>query len=440
MIKLAYNKSEPNLVFEIDSVIRTAMAGGVVEYYDGTLVDNSTTPATETSNYRVQVMGFESNWLEVPTNIGGSTEINNQDKPVTPTTSTQTITADEGYTGLGTVTVNPVTSAIDANIVPSNIKSGVTILGVTGTAEVVVNEMYWDNDFIEVEVNNSNTNSLSITGTSAFKNSISITSSNTSVAQVAYYEYWDDSYYVEISGVSEGTTTITATSSIAGISPVSFTVDVIAEPEPPTTYFDDKTVGDIEFTDAQVVWNNNTSHFTCTYTNTGNSTYYFNDAKIYVNLERNGSVITTLQGFVADGLEPGQSGTINSYHYANLTSADDVDYSFSAQAPEINWNYPTGEAPFEVEEGSSGSLSLSFAGFKASDYENELSIVSSDSNILSIDSFTVNRYYISANVTGVAEGTVTLTATIPTLSLTATGSADVIVPIDEDPLDGSEWE
>lgn len=56
-----------------------------------------------------------------------------QDKTVTPTTSEQTITADEGKDGLGTVTVSAVTAAIDANITAGNIKDGVTILGVTGT-------------------------------------------------------------------------------------------------------------------------------------------------------------------------------------------------------------------------------------------------------------------------------------------------------------------
>lgn len=58
-----------------------------------------------------------------------------QNKTVTPTTSQQTITADAGKDGLGTVTVNAVTAAIDENIVGGNIKSGVTILGVTGSYE-----------------------------------------------------------------------------------------------------------------------------------------------------------------------------------------------------------------------------------------------------------------------------------------------------------------
>ena len=57
---------------------------------------------------------------------------NNGELNYTPTTSNQAIPA--GYTSGGTVT--GVTSAIDANIIPENIKKDVTILGVVGNVEI----------------------------------------------------------------------------------------------------------------------------------------------------------------------------------------------------------------------------------------------------------------------------------------------------------------
>lgn len=70
--------------------------------------------------------------LGVTGNYSGSA-INNQNKTVSPSTSQQSVSADQGYTGLGTVTVNAVTSSIDNNISAGNIKKDVTILGVTGS-------------------------------------------------------------------------------------------------------------------------------------------------------------------------------------------------------------------------------------------------------------------------------------------------------------------
>lgn len=58
-----------------------------------------------------------------------------QEKEVTPTTSSQEITADENYNGLSNVVVNAVNSSIDSNIQSGNIKDGVSILGVTGNFE-----------------------------------------------------------------------------------------------------------------------------------------------------------------------------------------------------------------------------------------------------------------------------------------------------------------
>ena len=54
-----------------------------------------------------------------------------QNKTITPSAETQVVTADSEYDGLGQVTVNG-----DENLVAENIKSGVSIFGVEGNAEV----------------------------------------------------------------------------------------------------------------------------------------------------------------------------------------------------------------------------------------------------------------------------------------------------------------
>lgn len=85
----------------------------------------------------------QKNTYIIPANIRSGVEVlgvtgsmepdkPDQTKTCTPTTSQQVISADTGYE-LTSVTVNGVTASIDANIVAGNIKNGVSILGVNGT-------------------------------------------------------------------------------------------------------------------------------------------------------------------------------------------------------------------------------------------------------------------------------------------------------------------
>lgn len=59
---------------------------------------------------------------------------------ITPSTTNQTITPSSNKDGINEITVSAVTSNIDNNIIPGNIKNGVTILGVTGDVIAVNNE------------------------------------------------------------------------------------------------------------------------------------------------------------------------------------------------------------------------------------------------------------------------------------------------------------
>ena len=99
----------------------TAAQGRVADCYTAISNKGGTLPATK-------------NLANMPTAIGSITTGGTIDSlTVTPTTSQQTITATGGVDGYSPITVNAVTSSIDANISAGNIKSGVSILGVSGS-------------------------------------------------------------------------------------------------------------------------------------------------------------------------------------------------------------------------------------------------------------------------------------------------------------------
>lgn len=86
-----------------------------------------------------QAIGLSSNKIksgETILNIPGSvTELNGQSVEINPTTNQQIIEPESPYNGITRAVVSPVDHSIDNNISTNNIKSGVTILGVTGSYE-----------------------------------------------------------------------------------------------------------------------------------------------------------------------------------------------------------------------------------------------------------------------------------------------------------------
>lgn len=71
--------------------------------------------------------------LKTVANFGVSDLI---DLTIEPSTEQQVFNRGS-FKGYGIVTAEPVTSAIDENIKPENIKKGVTILGITGTLDFI---------------------------------------------------------------------------------------------------------------------------------------------------------------------------------------------------------------------------------------------------------------------------------------------------------------
>lgn len=75
MIKVAFNKDNPKLVFTAESKTRVAIGNaGVKEYYVGTLLDYSTDPVTVKEEHKEQVTAFDANWQECPIVITNADE------------------------------------------------------------------------------------------------------------------------------------------------------------------------------------------------------------------------------------------------------------------------------------------------------------------------------------------------------------------------------
>lgn len=128
----------------------TKLETDITNAYDAVQIKGGTIPSDKNTN----------NLSTAINSISGGGGKPEQSKTATPSTSSQTILPDTGYT-LSSVTVNAVTSSIDNNIQAENIKQGINILGVEGTFKDQANEIV-DRSFTTLNITTDTIGSYSL--------------------------------------------------------------------------------------------------------------------------------------------------------------------------------------------------------------------------------------------------------------------------------------
>lgn len=164
--------------------------------------------ALTTVNNQTRILKTAGKYMEddvTLVDVSGSS-INNQDKTVTPIESQQTITADEGYTGLGTVTINAISSTYVGSGITVRDNDDLTVSGAT----VSVPAGYYSVAASKSVASGSVTGPTSLSGSSATvttgTNTLTLTKTGITTTPTVSAGY--------ISSATASTATVTLTASV----------------------------------------------------------------------------------------------------------------------------------------------------------------------------------------------------------------------------------
>ena len=115
-----YSYADAEITVNVPNTYTASDEGKVVN--NGALTSQTSATYTENDTYDTTLID------EVTINVD---TVNNQDKTIVPTESVQSITADDGYTGLGEVTVDGIPTNYVGSAVPRKSSADLTVSGAT---------------------------------------------------------------------------------------------------------------------------------------------------------------------------------------------------------------------------------------------------------------------------------------------------------------------